>query len=301
MPPEQSLRQGNLSQALAELQAQVRKDPANSKHRIFLFQLLCVLGDWDRAMTQLNVAGEMDASTLAMVQTYREALRCEVLRRQVFAGQRSPMLFGQPDQWVAELIEALRLDAEQRQTQAQQLRERAFEAAPTTSGSIVAGAPVDEEVRSDGGVGQQSTGSSSPQQPAEPQPFEWIADADTRLGPVLEAVINGKYYWIPFQRLTAVQLEPPTDLRDVVWMPAHLTLSNGGQLVSLLPTRYPGSEVNDNDHIRLARRTEWQDVAGTFCGLGQRLLATDAGEFGLMDVRAIHLNQASEAGTQADG
>ncbi len=66
----------------------MRKDPANAKHRIFLFQLLAVLGQWERAMNQLNVAGELDAGTLAMVQTYREALRCEVLRGEIFAGRR---------------------------------------------------------------------------------------------------------------------------------------------------------------------------------------------------------------------
>ena len=36
---------------------------------------------------------------------------------------------------------------------------------------------------------------------ADDQPFAWIADADTRLGPVLEAIINGRYFWVPFQRI----------------------------------------------------------------------------------------------------
>lgn len=62
-------------------QAEVRKAPADAKRRVFLFQLLAVMGDWDRALNQLNVAGELDSGTLAMVSTYREALRCEVLRR----------------------------------------------------------------------------------------------------------------------------------------------------------------------------------------------------------------------------
>ena len=34
-------------------------------------------------------------------------------------------------------------------------------------------------------------------------------------GPVLEAVINGRYYWVPFSRLTKVALEAPEDLRDL--------------------------------------------------------------------------------------
>ena len=47
------------------------------------------------------------------------------------------------------------------------------------------------------------------------QPFEWLADADMRLGPVLEAYINGRYAWIPFARLGRIRIEAPEDLRDV--------------------------------------------------------------------------------------
>ncbi len=95
------------------------------------------------------------------------------------------------------------------------------------------------------------------------QPFEWIADADSRLGPVLEAVINGRYYWVPFSRLPQVTLEAPEDLRDLVWMPAHLQFENGGESVALIPTRYPGSEaVGDG-----ADRTRAQDDLG---GAGRR-------------------------------
>jgi type VI secretion system protein ImpE len=40
----------------------------------------------------------------------------------------------------------------------------------------------------------------------------------------------------------------------------------------------------------MARRTEWiEKPAETFLGLGQRLLATDQGEFPLMDARVIKL------------
>ena len=58
--------------------------------------------------------------------------------------------------------------------------------------------------------------------------FEWIADADMRLGPVLEAVVNGKYYWMPFSALAQVDIDPPEDLRDMVWLPAHFLFVNGG-------------------------------------------------------------------------
>ena len=55
---EQSLKDGDPAAALAQLQEQVRANPADPKLRVFLFQLLCVLGQWDRALNQLNVAAE---------------------------------------------------------------------------------------------------------------------------------------------------------------------------------------------------------------------------------------------------
>jgi type VI secretion system protein ImpE len=112
-----------------------------------------------------------------------------------------------------------------------------------------------------------------------------------RLGPVCEAIINGRYYWVPFARLARIDLEPPADLRDVVWMPAHFQFANGGETVGVIPTRYAGSEAVDDPQIRLARKTVWTEVSpDVFWGSGQRILTTDGGEHALMDVRTITIN-----------
>ena len=260
---EQSLRNGDPAASLALLQEQVKAQPANAKLRVFLFQLLCVLGQWERALNQLKVASGLDAGTLAMAQTYGDAVRCEAIRRDVFDGKKSPMIFGEPEQWLALLIESLLVAARGEPARAEQLRRQAFEDAPASAGDI------------------------------NGQPFEWIADADSRLGPVLEAVINGRYYWLPFSRLSAVTVEPPEDLRDVVWMPAHLAFENGGEAVALIPTRYPGSERSEDGLIALARKTEWREVApGVHHGLGQRLLTTDGGDLPLMELRTLNVRAA---------
>ncbi|WP_165843363.1 type VI secretion system accessory protein TagJ [Parazoarcus communis] len=259
---EAQLRAGHPEAALSLLQAEIRRQPANSKLRIFLFQLLAILGQWDRAMNQLNVAAELDVSALAMAQMYREALRCEVLRSEVFAGKRAPLVFGEPEQWLALLVESLLVAGRGQQTEAAALRDRAFELAPATPGRI------------DGA------------------PFEWLADADGRLGPVCEAIINGSYYWIPFSRLSRIDIEAPTDLRDYVWAPAHFQFSNGGEAVGVIPTRYPGSEQEADGAIKLAWRTEWLVHAGDYRGLGQRLFATDQGDFALLDIRRVDLGNA---------
>ncbi len=257
------LRSGDVEQALVQLQNEVRSNPANFKDRVFLFQMLVVTGQWDRAMTQLNVAGELDAIALSMVQTYREALRCEVFRQQVFAGKRLPLVFGQPKEWVAHLLESFRLLADGKIAESQTLREMAFDAAPAQAGTITVGEKDEHR-------------------------FEWLADADQRMGPVLEAIINGKYYWIPLENVSELQIDPPADLRDVVWMPAHFEWTNGGETVALIPTRYPGSESSTDPRIRLAQKTEWSEVSPELLiGLGQRMLATDSGEYPLMEVRKI--------------
>jgi len=260
MTAEEHIRAGNLPEALAELQAQIKKKPADSRLRVFLFQLLAVMGQWDRAASQLEVAGEMDGEAATMRQMYREVLRCELLRREVFAGRKSPLVFGEPTEWIAMLLQAAQMVAGEKFDEARQLRDQAFELAPAIAGSI------------------------------DDQPFAWISDADPRLGPLLEAIVNGKYYWIPFMRLREIKIEKPVDLRDVAWTPVALTFANGGEMVALIPTRYPGSEGASDPRVVMARRTEWIEKPGeTFLGLGQRLLATDQGEFPLMDARVIKL------------
>jgi type VI secretion system protein ImpE len=260
---ELSLKNGDPAAALAQLQDQVRARPDDPKLRTFLFQLLCVVGKWDRALNQLNVAADLDKAALPMKQTYGDAVRCEAIRSGVFAGRTSPMIFGEPDQWLALLIESLLVAGRGEPARSQELRARAFEDAPATAGTV------------DG------------------RAFSWIADADSRIGPVLEAIINGRYYWVPFARLVKIDIEAPEDLRDMVWMPAHLQFENGGESVALLPTRYPGSEASGDGLIALARKTVWEEIApDTFRGLGQRVLATDGDEIPLMDVRSIALTPA---------
>ena len=277
MDAQVSLSQGKPEETLLQLQATVRSDPSNVKHRVFLFQLLAVMGQWDRALTQLNVAGELDASTLAMVQTYREALLCEGLRADVFAGKRSPVVFGEPEQWIALLLESLSLMADGQYAKSQDVRNQAFELAPATSGIIGDPSGPDSET------------------------FEWIADADARMGPVLEAIINGRYYWVPFHRIQSINIEVPEDVRDMVWMPAYFTWANGGETVGLIPTRYPGSEASEDNPIRLAQKTTWQELDdGVYQGMGQRMLATDVGEYPLMDLRLITLNSDAAETTNAE-
>jgi type VI secretion system protein ImpE len=282
MQAEGLLREGRLLEALAALEDDVRRNPSDPRLRTFLFQLLCVLGHWERAITQAEVSAELDPGRLLLARMYQPAAACEVFREEVFAGRRSPMcilppvthrglnmVLGEPPAWVAWLIQATHLAAAGRFAAAADLRDRALDAAPAVAGTI------------------------------NDKPFQWLFDADSRLGPVLEAILDGKYYWIPFDRIRCISLEPPQDLRDLVWAPAAFTWANGGQAAGLIPVRYPSSHTSETADLLMARNTSWTVREGDFrLGMGERVWATDAEDYPMLQVRRIAMGSSGEAGEE---
>jgi len=255
---QELLRGGRLTEALAALQMEIRLRPEDPRLRVFLFQFNCVLGRWEKALDQLQVVAALDAEMAMLAQIFRPVIACELFRRDVFTGKRTALIFGDPPEWVGAMVQALALQAAGNTEAAAALRDQAFAASPSTPGTL------------------------------EGAPFDWIADADGRLGPLLEVILDGKYYWIPFARIRRIVLEKPTDLRDLVWAPARFTWTNGGAASGHIPVRYPGTEDTADDSLRLGRRTEWKEVGPNYqTGLGQRLLVTDAGDYPLLDCRTI--------------
>ena len=265
---QDALRQGDVEACHAALVAAVKAEPGDARHRAFLAQLMMVEGQWDRAVKQLDVLGNLDATALDLVTDLKAGIEAEQVRAEVMAGKRTPAIFGQPAEWIAQMVEALRLDAQGQPEQAHALREEAFAAAPASPGD------------------------------ADGARFDWLSDADQRFGPVLEAVMNGEYHWIPFDAIATLSLEPPRDLRDLVFTVGIVTLANGGEWPIMVPTRYPGSDTSsgaDPAHA-LARRTDWDVLHGEhYAGTGQRMLATSETDLPLLDLRAITFDRAAEA------
>src|SRR5436190_1342241 len=226
-------------EALIELQNEIRAHPEDPKRRVFLFQLHCVLGNWPKALTQLQVIAGIDPDTMLLAQIFQPVINCEVLRNGVFEGKLTPLIFGEPLEWIGHLLQAVQLIARGEVAAAAELRARAFDAAPATAGTV------------DG------------------KSFAWIADSDSRLGPVLELILEGKYYWVPFCRIRRIVIPPPADLRDLVWAPAQFVWTNGGEASGHIPARYVRTETSPDGALRLARKTAWQELPeDTLIGLG---------------------------------
>jgi len=259
MEAEALLRNGDIAGARASLAAELRRQPGDGRLRQFFWQLIAVTGDWDKAGTQLRALAAADPKAMMMASVFGQALAAMKTRDAVFAGSERPVSLVGSEPWAEGLLDALHArtvlapDAAARS-------DAALAAAPATPGML------------DG------------------ERFEWIADADTRFGPMLEVIVGDAYGFVPFAAMTRVRAKPPEDLRDFVFHAVEIELRSGQTSLALVPVVYPGTAKHNKPLLDLARATEWVDDGGGEVGIGQRLLATDTAETEFLALRDLRLD-----------
>ena len=253
----QLLSAGDIDGARAALVEVVRQKPADQPARMFLFQLLALVGEREKAAKQLGMLAQLSPEAQMLAVAYSRALAAEDQREMVFSGKADMPLAVHSD-WAVKLAEAIGHFAAGRTAQGEACREDAFDAAPDCAGTI------------DG------------------KPFDWIADADSRFGPSFEAIINGQYGLVPFDQVESIVSEGPRDLRDLVWYPVQIAMRSGQSVAGFIPTRYPETENANDGGLRLARATDWVDCDWGQSGQGQRLwVLSNDDEVGLLSVREL--------------
>jgi type VI secretion system protein ImpE len=204
------------------------------------------------------VIADLDDGALLLARLYNLVLEAEPKRREIFAGSAKPVIFGEPEPWMAKALHGVILAGEGKEDLACECLQEALDAAPATPGVI-------------DGV-----------------PCQWLADADLRNGSFLEAVIDGKFFWVPFFRIKQLRIQPPKNLRDLIWPSVGFQWSNGGEAAGFIFARYSGTEAMADGAFLLGRKTEWREKAnGLSFGCGQRLLATEATDYPVLDLRLI--------------
>lgn len=267
MSAQQLLADGKIEEALAEVQQFLRAKPADAASRAFLAQLLMVQGEWERAAKQVDSLAQINPHMAVEAQIARQCLVCETQRARVFERGADPTIMGEPDEWIGSLVGANKALVAGRLDKAAELRDAAFAGAPATGGRA-------------GG-----------------EPFEWLADADERLGPVLEAFLQGTYYWIPVHRVARLEITAPKYLQDIVWASVTIATTAGGTVAGLMPVRYPGAPGPEDAH-RLARATSFETVGdgaeggGVRIGHGQRAWITDGADLPMLEAGVIEFDHA---------
>ncbi|RZM85496.1 MULTISPECIES: type VI secretion system accessory protein TagJ [unclassified Escherichia] len=255
------LRDYSVAEGIQLAEHQVKMHPAQASRRHSLFQLLCAIGDWSRALQQIQLCARMDANYTREAQVFGELIRCEIYRHSCFQGEQHPGFILPPPAWMEDLLAALACNARGEAQEADAYRSHALEAITDTTGQWNSGV------------------------------FDWISDSDSRTGPVLELVAGGVYIWLPFSQIRSLKSPLPANLTDLIWKPVNITLHNGDTHSAWLFPRYSGSE-RAADTLRLCRETTWQDGPGEtlVTALGQKIWLTSHGDISLLDMTACTFN-----------
>ncbi len=258
MTAQELLKQAKPVEALERLLADIKKQPGDAGLRLGLFQLFGLTGQWTRALAQLQTAVSLDEKYTTLAQMLRTLLELEQVRTAVFLGERSPAVFGPTPAWLKLLLEICSSTNDRSFAQAAKTHAKALKGAPACAGFV------------DG------------------QAFNWIMDADARFGPSIEVYLQGNYYWVPFERVARIDFEKPSDLQDLIWLPAKFTWLNGGTVLAHIPARYPETEKSTHANLLLARTVEWQEL-GENCllGTGVRVLSADCGDFPITTIQTL--------------
>jgi type VI secretion system protein ImpE len=237
-------REGNLTDALAAANAAVRKAPTDIGARVLLAELLAFAGNIERADVVLDACADLDPTAVLMVAEFRQLLRGETARRQLFKDGRVPEFLGEPT--AAQRLSLAAVVA---------LRDGDSEGA----GKLAAQA---EEARVHP-AGQIGSGT-----------FDDMRDADDVLASCFEVITTtGKYFWIPPERVTLLEFHPMKRPRDLFWRRATMQVADGPDGDVYLPTTYPPSATEGTaltDALRLGRATDWQQAGdgGLMRGVG---------------------------------
>ena len=222
---------GRLPEAIEAQVQEVKANPIDNGKRLFLFELLTFAGDLDRARRQIDVVNydepDIDMATLG----YRRLLDAEEARRKLFAEGVPPGFFGDPSEHLR-----LRLAA------VQQLREKKFdEAAENLARAIEVTPPFHGSLND--------------------QPFQSLRDEDDLFSGMIEVMALGRYFWVGFEQIHLLTVNPPKFPRDLLFLTAHLELEEESGDV-FLPTLYPGSHEHPDDMVKLGRLTAWKELDG---------------------------------------
>jgi len=261
---------GQLARAIEAQTQAVRKQPGDPGLRIFLFELLAFAGDFERAAKQLQAVTFDDAKKQHALGLYQHLLEAERKRRPVFQGEATPQFFAPPPAHVALRLQSLVQARANNAAAAAEAIRHAEEITRAVPGNV-------------NGTAYQS-----------------LADADQVLGPVLEVMAHGEYFWAPLEQIATLTITAPKYPRDLLWASAHLTMRHGQEGDVFLPVLYPGSPEHADDAVKLGRMTDWrQEGDGPARGNGAKMLFTDDTDLLLLDCRELVLAEPAPAAASA--
>lgn len=250
---------GKLAEAVAAAGAAVKRAPGDLGARILLAELLAFSGNAERADVILDAAADVDPTAAVAVAEFRQLLRAEVARRQLFRDGRVPEFLGEPTPAQRHALAALVAARSGDLAEAVRLAQEAEAARPHVSGTH------------DG------------------HHFDDLRDADDLLAGSFEVLTTtGKYFWVPIERVASVEFHPPKRPRDLLWRRASMSVNQGPDGDVYIPAIYAASDGAGEEALLLGRATDWTPPeAGPVRGLGLRTFLLGEGAATIMELQSL--------------
>jgi type VI secretion system protein ImpE len=266
MDPKDLIKAGRLAEARKRLTEEVRAMPADVGKRTLLFQVLAFCGEWSKAEQHLDAIVAQDSKKETGVQVYKNLVGAERERLEVSTLMRRPSFLPETPPFAETYFAAL-----------QKLLDRKLEEAEALFNQIGTERP---EVRGtlDGTA------------------FVGFEDTDAFLSLFLEAMVHGRYVWIPFESIREIVLSPPKTLFDLLWVEGHVTTWEGLALNCHLPVLYGGSFSHEDERVKLGRMTDWIPLGGGYSrGVGQHVYQIGDREKALLEIREVSFDPPMKA------
>jgi type VI secretion system protein ImpE len=234
------VREGQLDEAIAAMNGEVRANPTDVGRRASLAELLCVAGNLERADTLLDSVSTLDVSTAVPIALFRQLIRAEQARQQFYAEGRVPEFLGKPGPLIELELRASIALREGNVSEAVDLLGRRDEARAAAAGS------------------------------ADGVAFDDFRDLDDLAAAHIELLTStGKYFWVAIENIASISLRPIERRRDLLWRRAQLSVLGGPDGEVFLPTIYATKDPSPIQRLGYATDFTSGDD-GLFLGAGLR-------------------------------
>jgi len=255
MTPVELFHEARLTEALAAQRAVVAARPDDAGERLLLCELLAFIGDRSAVRRQLDAVPVVPADVGEYVAEWQNLLAADDARHH---GERPTFLIDPPPHVRARLraLDCLRSD---RGDEALDLLDEGDDAALWVEGHI------------DG------------------RPFGGWRDADDLLGPVLELFHADRYVWVAIDQVRKLRLDEGDELRDRLYRPATIWLTDESQWEVVLPGLYVDTATHPEDGIRIGAGVDWVDRDGVMRAFGSRTFLFGEEELTLGEFRQVEV------------
>jgi type VI secretion system protein ImpE len=271
MDIKELIHAGKLAEARQQLVAAVKVSPADSASRTLLFQVLCYLGEWDKADRHLEAITVQSSGGGGGPLAYRNIVHAEMDRLDAVNKNHNGSFISDPPGYLDLFLQIRNKLYQEKEHEAQELLATLESLRPTLSGTV------------------------------NDTPFVGICDTDTTLFPFLEVIAHERYLWVPFESIRELSISEPNSLLDLLWIAARITTWEGLTMNCYLPVLYPKSFLHEDENIKMGRMTDWKSLVGSYAqGVGQHVFEVGGKDMAILEIRDIVFNFPGNKGSDEE-